>query len=198
MGLEPPIDPGQTPLDEDERDALLIPTITTRAELDEFEQLNVEEAIQWTLGLRLDADDILTEAFIKNLHERMFGNTWAWAGHFRTTNKNLGVDKFDIPVHLRTLLEDTRFWIHEATFEPDEICIRFKHRLVSIHCFPDGNGRHARLMADILTENVFGRPVFTWGGVTLTRPGQARAVYISALRSADEGDIRPLVEFARL
>ena len=197
MELASPIDPGQTSLDDDERDALLIPTITTRSELDEFEQLNIEEAVQWTLETRFDVDKILTENFVKDLHERMFGSTWAWGGQFRTTNKNLGVDKLEIPVHLRALLEDTRFWIREATYEPDEICVRLKHRIVSIHCFPNGNGRHARMMADILAEVVFDRPVFTWGGVTLSRPGQARASYISALRLADAGDVGPLVEFAR-
>ncbi len=197
MGLDPAADSDQTPLDEDEKHELLIPTITTREELDEFEQLNIEQAVQWTLRTRFEAAEILTEGFIKSLHRRMFGSTWAWAGRFRTTNKNLGVDKLDIPVHLRTLLDDTRFWIHEDTYERDEICVRFKHRLVSIHCFPDGNGRHARLLADILVEHEFARPVFTWGGATLTRPGQARGAYISALRFADAGDIGPLVAFAR-
>jgi len=198
VGLGPPVDPGQTPIDEDEKDGLLIPTITTRKELNEFEQLNIEEAVQWTLGTRFDAAGVLTEEFIKDLHGRMFGSTWAWAGRFRTTNKNIGVDKFEIAVHLRALLDDTRFWVDGATYEPDELCIRFKYRLVSIHCFTDGNGRHARLMADILVEHEFGRPVFTWGGATLAHPGQARSIYISALRSADTGIIAPLVTFARL
>jgi len=197
VGLGLPVDPGQIPIDEDEKDALLIPTITTRKELNEFEQLNVEEAVQWTLSTHFDAAEVLTEEFIKGLHRRMFGSTWAWAGRFRTTNKNIGVDKFEISVHLRTLLDDTRFWVERGTYETDELCIRFKHRLVSIHCFPDGNGRHARLMADILVEHEFGRPVFTWGAATLTRPGQARGTYVSALRSADAGDIGPLVTFAR-
>ena len=197
MGLGSTVDLGQTPLDDEEKQALLIPSVTTRSELDEFEQLNIEEAIQWTLESRFDESEILTEAFVKRLHRRMYGNTWGWAGQFRTSNKNLGVDKFSIAVDLRALLTDARFWVESGTYEPDEICIRFKHRMVSIHCFANGNGRHSRLMADILAQRTFARPVFTWGLARLTHPGQARTAYISALRKADQGELEPLIEFAR-
>jgi len=197
LGLELRIQIGQTRLDDDEKEALLIPTVTTQIDLDQFEQLNVEDAVQWTLENRFSAGEILSESFVKNLHHRMFGNTWSWAGQFRTTNKNLGVDKFEIRVFLRLLLGDTRLWIGESTYDPDEICVRFKHRFVTIHCFPNGNGRHARLMADVLVQNAFDRPVFTWGGDTLRHPGQARSTYISALRAADDGEIGPLLAFAR-
>jgi Fic-DOC domain mobile mystery protein B len=197
LGLVLPTNPGQTRLDDDERDGLLIPTITTRQELDEFEQLNVEDAIQWTLEASILAEEILTESFVKTLHERMFGNCWAWAGQFRNTNKNLGVDKFEIPHNLRTLLEDARFWMGNSTFGPDELCVRFKHRLVLIHCFPNGNGRHARLMADVLVSRGFGLDVFSWGSATLSQAGTARQSYIATLRTADEGNLAPLVKFAR-
>lgn len=188
---------GQTPLDEDEKDGLLIPTIATRGELDEFEQQNIEQAVQWTLGRSFKQDVILTEAFVKNLHKRMYGSIWKWAGKFRKTNKNIGVDKWQVPEQLKQLLDDTQFWMENKTFSPDEIAVRFKHRLVSVHCFANGNGRHSRLMADIFIEKIYGQPVFTWGAGNLVQQGDARTRYISAIKAADRGDILPLLAFAR-
>ena len=139
MGLDIVYLNGQTPLDEDEKEGLLLPVIATRAELDEFEQQNIEEAIQWVLTRPLKTEAILTEQFVRDLHKRMYKNVWAWAGAFRKTNKNLGVDKWQIAEALKALLDDTLYWTEHDTFCPDEIAIRFKHRIVSIHCFPNGN-----------------------------------------------------------
>lgn len=197
MGLDLSYLAGQTPLDEDEKEGLLIPGVTSRGELDEFEQQNIESAVQWTLSSALRAEDILREEFIRRLHRRMFGNVWRWAGSFRLTDKNIGVDKYQIGIQLRQLLDDVRFWIEHRTHPPDEIAVRFKHRLVYIHCFPNGNGRHARLAADVLVARILGRPVFSWGGASGRRKEEVRAAYISALHTADDGDIRPLLAFAR-
>ena len=188
---------GQTAIDEDEKQGLRIPTITTRTELDEFEHQNIENAIQWTMSRSFTASDILTEAFVRRLHRRMYADVWEWAGNFRRTNKNIGVDKFQIRIELRNLLDDCRYWIEHKTYAPDEIAVRFSHRLVWIHCFPNGNGRHSRLIADVLVEKALVRPVFTWGSVTLSQPGAARSEYLGALRSADTGDLAPLIAFAR-
>jgi Fic-DOC domain mobile mystery protein B len=190
---------GQTPLDPDEKDGLLIPTVTTRAELDEIEQRNIEDAIRWTIERRkrFTAKEILAEQFINELHKRMFGEVWQWAGSFRNSNKNIGVDKYQISVDLRALLDDCRFWIQHKTFADDEIAVRFKHRIVSIHCYANGNGRHSRLMADVIIEKIFGKPVFTWGSRDLIQSGTFRTVYLSALRKADNGNIAPLIQFAR-
>jgi Fic-DOC domain mobile mystery protein B len=188
---------GQTPLDEDEKDGLLIPTIATRGELDEFEQQNIEQAIQWTLGRSFKLRTILTEPFVKTVHKKMCGDVWKWAGEFRKTNKNIGVDKWQIPTQLRQLLDDAYFWVENEIFSPDEVAVRFKHRLVSIHCFANGNGRHSRLMADILIEKNYGQPVFTWGAGNLVQQGDVRTRYISAIKAADAGDIAPLLVFAR-
>src|ERR1043165_6912386 len=155
MGLELEYDAGQTPLDEDEKEGLLIDIIATRGELDEFEQQNIEQAIQWTMARSFTAQTIFTETFICNLHRRMYGDVWKWAGTFRRTNKNIGVDKWQIPTELRSLLDDARFWYDNNTYPPDEMALRFKHRLVSIHCFPNGNGRHSRLMADLIVEKIY-------------------------------------------
>ena len=163
MGLDLDYIDGQTPLDEEEKEGLLIPTIATRGELDEFEQQNIEQAVQWSLARSFKPDTVFTEDFVRMVHKRMYADVWAWAGEFRKSNKNLGVDKWQIATELRNLLDDTKFWYANNTYSPDEISIRFKHRLVGIHCFANGNGRHSRLMADIIIEKVFKQPVFSWG-----------------------------------
>jgi Fic-DOC domain mobile mystery protein B len=197
MGLDLDYIDGQTPLDEDEKEGLLIKTIATRGELDEFEQQNIEQAVLWTLSRSFKADAVFTEDFLRALHKRMYSNVWAWAGEFRKTNKNIGVDKWQIQTYLRNLLDDTKFWYANNTYSPDELTIRFKHRLVSIHCFPNGNGRHSRLMADIVIEKIFKQPVYTWGAANLVKQGDTRRDYLNAIKAADKGDIQPLINFAR-
>ena len=197
MGLDLEYINGQTPLDEEDKEGLLIPTIITREELDEFEQHNIEEAMQWVFSRSLKVEMVLTEKFIRNLHKRMFGDVWAWAGKFRKTDKNLGIDKWQIPIALKTLCDDTLFWIQKETFTADEAALRFKHRIVSIHCFPNGNGRHSRLMADIIINKIYGLRLFSWGTGDLVRQGDARSLYLNAVRAADNGDFELLLRFAR-
>jgi len=197
MGLNLDYIHGQTPLDEEEKEGLLIPTISTREELDEFEQQNIEQAILWLLGKKLRAKQIFTSNFVCDLHRQMFSEVWAWAGTFRKTDKNLGIDKWQIPTALQSLCDDAHFWVDHATYSHDEIAIRFKHRVVSIHCFPNGNGRHSRLMADVIAENIFKDPVFSWGAKNINQPGEARSAYLKALNLADQGSYSKLLEFAR-
>ena len=197
MGLELEYLAGQTPLDEDEKDGLRIQTITTREELDEFEQKNIEQAIQWTLGRKIQMDKVFSERFIKSLHKRMYDEVWSWAGSFRKSNKNIGVDKWQISTELKKLVDDAKFWIKNEAYGEDEIAVRFKHRIVSIHCFPNGNGRHSRLMGDIISDKVFNREVFTWGQSNLSQESDTRKIYLSALREADKGDFTKLLKFAR-
>lgn len=197
MGLNLGYLKGQTPLDEDESEGLLIPTIATRQELDDFEQLNIENAFQWVLNKSFKKEQILTEKFVLEVHSRMFGDVWQWAGSFRKTEKNLGIKAWKIPTALKVLLEDTAYWMSHETFEPDEIAIRFKHRLVSIHCFSNGNGRHSRLMADIIIYHIYKLQMFTWGMSHLFQKGDARSIYLKALKMADNGDYQPLLKFAR-
>ncbi len=197
MGLRFGYNAGQTPLDEDEKDGLLIRTITMQGELDELEQLNIEKAVEWTIHTKFTQNKVLTEQFIQTIHKKMFGDVWEWAGEFRKSEKNIGVDWINIGVELKYLLDDTKYWIENNTYLPDEIAIRFKHRLVSIHCFPNGNGRHSRLMADIIIESVFRREVFTWNNSNMVKADETRNKYIFAIREGDNGDINPLLEFAR-
>lgn len=197
MGLDLDFTNGQTPLDEDEKEGLLIPGIATRGELDEFEQQNIEQAISWSLTRSFKPDTVFTELFVKSLHKRMYGHVWKWAGEFRKTNKNIGVDKWQIPIVLKTLLDDVQFWHANNTYSPDETTIRFKHRLVNIHCFANGNGRHSRLMADIIIEKIYKLPVYTWGSASLIKKGDSRSTYLNAVKAADKGDVQPLIIFAR-
>jgi Fic-DOC domain mobile mystery protein B len=197
MGLELEYLDGQTPLDEEEREGLLIKTITTHGELDEYEQLNIERAMGWIHKNKFKKDQILTERFIKRLHEKMFDTVWAWAGEFRKSEKNIGVKWINISVDLKHLIDDTLFWIENKTYSPDEIAIRFKHRLVNIHCFPNGNGRHSRIMADIIIESIFGMKAFSWNQSNMGNGDETRKRYINAIRAGDIGNIKPLLEFAR-
>ncbi len=196
MGLEITYDQGQTPLNEEEKEGLKIKSITTQQELDEFEQLNIEKAVEWSIRTKLKAEKILTEKFVKDLHKRMFSDVWKWAGDFRKSEKNLGIPWSQIGIELRSLLDDTKYWIENGTYSPEDIAIRFKHRLVSIHCFPNGNGRHSRLMADVIVESIFGQEVFSWHQSNMVKADETRSEYINSLKQADNGNIEPLIEFA--
>ncbi len=186
-------DDASTPLTEEEREQLIPSYITLRAELNEAEQANILEAEEWAFARKRD---VLDERFLKTLHKRMFGRVWRWAGQFRQSERNIGVDAYRISTDLRQLIDDCRYWIENGTFDPDEIATRFHHRLVSIHPFPNGNGRHARLAADLLLT-ALGRPRFSWGRVNLVDPGETRQAYVAALRAADNHDYGPLLDFVR-
>lgn len=198
MGLTIKYIEGQTPIDENEKGELLIKTITTRKELDEYEQLNIQKAVEWTMKRRtLNLLEITAEPFIKFLHKKMFDDVWRWAGNFRKTDKNIGVKWHQIGIDLKNLTNDCIYWIRNQTFSEDEIAIRFKYRLVSIHPFPNGNGRHSRLMADVLIHHGLGKDIFTWGGGNISQTGNIRSEYILALKEADTGNLVPLIKFAR-
>ena len=186
-------DNASTPLTEEEREELIPSYITLRPELNEAEQANILEAEEWAFARKRD---VLDERFLTGLHKRMFGGVWRWAGKFRKTERNIGIDAYRISVELRQLLDDCRYWIEHGTYKPDEIAARFHHRLVLIHPFPNGNGRHARMATDLLLV-AMGRPRFTWGRFNLIDPGQTRQRYVDALRAADHHDIGPLLEFVR-
>lgn len=182
-----------TPLTPEERRELIPAHIAYRSELNEAEQENIARAQDWALGRKRDP---LSEKFITDLHRRMLGDVWKWAGKFRKSERNLGIPFYEIPTALRQLLDDTKFQIENKTYPPDEIAVRFHHRLVAIHPFPNGNGRHARLMADLLVMRL-GQERFSWGRESLRDAGAMRQTYIAALKAADNHDIGPLLAFAR-
>ncbi len=184
-----------TPLDPDELAGLKIKHITTRQELDRWEQENIDDGMRWIK--KRHKSDVLSEAFIKDLHGKMFGKVWAWAGSYRRSGKNIGVDWPQISVHIHQLLQDARYWIENKTYVEDEIAIRFHHRLVWIHPFTNGNGRHARLMADALLEEELQKEPFSWSVPGVEDTDQTRSKYLSALRLADRSDFSELLEFVK-
>jgi Fic-DOC domain mobile mystery protein B len=185
-----------TPLQPHDRRGLRQSWITTRQDLNRAEQANIAKGFAWARR-RLKPGVILTAEFVRSVHQRMFGDVWSWAGDFRTADVNIGnAPPHRIPADLAAVLGDVKYWADHKTFSPDEIAVRLHHRLVEIHPFPNGNGRHARLIADLLVQQLGGKP-FSWGGGNLKTIGELRKRYIEALKSADHHDIKPLIEFAR-
>lgn len=189
---------GATPLDWDELSGLKFKHVTTRGQLDHLEQANIQNGLGW-LKRRRNKRDIFHEGFVRELHKRLFGEVWSWAGTFRTTEKNIGINPSQISIQLRNLLDDVRYWVAHKTYDPLEAALRFHHRLVFIHLFPNGNGRHARIMADILLVDVFGVDSIDWaGGYDLQAMNERRQAYIGALRLADSGNYQALLAFVAI
>ena len=184
---------GATPLDPNELGGLKHKHITTQGELDQLEQANISSGLRW---LGRQRANVLTDDFVIALHKRLFGDVWDWAGTFRKTGKNIGIEPINIPVALRGLLEDAQYWVDHKTYPPLEAAARLHHRLVEIHPFPNGNGRHARIMADAILDRVYGTKPIDWaGGHDLQKMNVRRTEYIAALKSADAGDYAPMIHF---
>lgn len=187
---------GATPLDPEELEGLKFKHIALRSQLNEVELVNVEHGLIWLNRRHKHRAKILSEDFVRELHRKLFGEVWRWAGAFRQTEKNIGVDPVYISVELRVLLDDADYWHENATYTPIEAAARLHHRLVQIHCFPNGNGRHARIMADTYLKEYFSHPPIDWAaGHDLMGINERRKAYIAALRSADAHDYRPLMKF---
>jgi Fic-DOC domain mobile mystery protein B len=186
--------PGATPLDPDELAGLIPRHITIKRELDEFEQANILQAQTWA-RVRFRGE-LLSEGYVRELHKQMLNETWKWAGTFRKTEKSIGVDPVKISVDLRNLLDDVKAWQEFSAYPIDEQAARLHHRLVLIHPFPNGNGRHARLFTDEFLRSCGANP-FTWGSVNLVDASETRTTYINALRAADNKDYGPLMAFVR-
>lgn len=187
--------PGATPLDPDAA-AGLLPSIATQGELNEFEAANILRADRWASRSRTLRRDYPNVTALRELHRRMFDQTWRWAGQFRRVETNIGIAWPRIAGDLHALCDDVRYQVTHGVYDWDERAARFHHRLVAIHPFPNGNGRHARLAADLLLA-FNGQPRLTWGSAGLTADAAPRREYIAALRAADGGDIVPLMAFAQ-
>jgi len=190
---------GNTPIRPDEAEQL-VPSISTIGELNEYEALNILQARKWAFDSRtMRSTDPLEEPYVRELHHRMFDNVWKWAGNYRQTERNVGCDPNEIVQRIPQLLANTRYWLENKTFSTDEALLRFHHQLTRIHPFANGNGRHARMIADVVAVN-YGRTEFSWGaGKDLVAQGDARTRYLAALRTLDanENDVKSLLEFAR-
>lgn len=185
---------GATPLDQNELEGLRLPHISTQPQLNAVEQANVEDGLAWLA--RQKSPDVLSRQFLCKLHERLFGEVWNWAGTYRKTEKNIGVNPLQIEVQTQILLDNARSWLTQSIYKPSEAAMRFHHQLVFIHLFPNGNGRHSRIAADALLEKVLGLKAIDWsGGYDLSTCNNRRTQYIAALRAADQHDFGPLVAF---
>lgn len=197
--LDGPESAGATPLTPEDLEGLLLTWVTTRADLNRVEQTNIETAILWAfLGRRpvSRVEDLLTPRFSDRLHQKMFDDVWEWAGKRRRRQTNIGVDPFEIATGMKNVFDDAIFWHVNDVCAPAELAVRIHHRLVCVHPYPNGNGRHTRLMADLYLH-ITGRARLTWGGgVPLGSPGVNRARYIEALLAANDGDMQPLLTFA--
>jgi len=193
---------GATPVDPGDAEGLIPTWVATRADLNIAEQENIAKAIAWASSKNGPGGlaSLMTDESMRNLHRRMFGDVWRWAGSYRQHDTNMGAHWPYIPTQVRDLLADVLVQTADPErlpWSPDELAVRFHHRLVAIHPFPNGNGRHSRLAADLLVA-ALGRPVFTWGAQDLSEKGAARSAYLEALRRADQhADFEPLVMFAR-
>ena len=188
-----PVGEGHTELSDEDRDGLIPTYIATRGELFAAEQRNIGEAM---LRRPPTLAELLDDAYLRRLHKAMFGQVWTWAGRFRRRETNIGIDPVEIAVAVRTLVDDAKTWIEHETYGPDELAVRFHHRLVQIHPFPNGNGRHGRIAADHLVS-ALGRDRFTWGSELALGTDDLRRAYRSALQQADHGDVEELLRFAR-
>ena len=189
-----PEDDGNTPLTHEGRLGLIPSYITLRGELNEAEQINLTDGERWAFGRPRDVPDV---EFLRELHRRMFGRVWRWAGEYsKENNRRLGSDSHQIPIDLHALMGEVRYWMEHNSYPPDEIALRFHHRLTQIHPFPNGNGRFSRTAADLLVAQMQ-QPRFSWGQANLVEAGETRRQYIEALRAADGYVIEPLLFFAR-
>ena len=186
---------GATPLTPDELLGLKAKHITTRGELNELEEENIIEGLTW-LDRRPKSFDVLSDGAAREVHKRMFGQVWDWAGVYRLTEKNIGVQVWQISTEMRTCLDDARCWRENGTYEPVEAVARYHHKLVWVHPFANGNGRWARIMADAYLATIDPDKFLDWSGNgTLNSDSAHRARYIAALREADAYEFGPLLEF---
>ena len=190
-----PVGEGQTELPDEVREGLIPTYIATIGDLYEAEEQNIADG---TLGRSPTVDELLDDLYLRALHKAMFGKVWRWAGTYRRLETNIGIDPLDIPAAIRNLVEDSKTWVSNSTFPPDELAVRFHHRLVQIHAFPNGNGRHGRFAAEYLVEGL-GQPRFTWGAGLALDLSELRTRYRAALQSMDRDreDVQPLLAFVR-
>ena len=183
-----------TPLEPEEREGLRLTWVTTRADLNVAEQDKIDKGA--ARAFRARKPDLMTVVFVLQLHKRMFGDVWTWAGQYRRTERNIGIAPHMIGVQTSQLMGDAAYWVEHSTYDPTELAVRVHHRLVHIHPFPNGNGRHARMMADLVLRRL-GEPALSWGGGSLADINDLRRAYVEALRLADREDYDALIAFSR-
>lgn len=189
--------PGATPLTDEDLQGLRIPSVRTHGDLNQAEAANIVRGQEWALRARsARMPDMLSDRFMQRLHEAMFGTVWTWAGDYRLVDTNIGVPHHLIREHLHNVYADAHAWIEHDTYSPEEFSVRLHYRIVTVHPFPNGNGRHARMLADIVLARHFKRPALPWRNSPLNTANAVRQAYIAALVAADHHDFGPLMTFA--
>ena len=187
---------GATPLSPDDLQGLKLPHIQTRAQLNEIEAANILQGQIWASNITSPSrDDIFSREFVVALHKNLLGDVWEWAGSFRLRELNIGVDPKNIPVDLNNFLEDAKLWIKFKHFSDLELSARIQHRLVQIHPFPNGNGRHSRMFTDITRVYLLNKKPLRWANVSLENISKERHAYIASLRKADGGDFSAMINY---
>lgn len=190
--------PGATPLSEEDIAGLKPSNITTQGELNEAEAENIIHGQEWALRSRTaKLSEMLCDDHLLRLHKEMFGDVWKWAGKFRERDTNIGAPAHRIRTDLRQLYGEVHGWLEYQAYPPDEIAVRLHYRVVTIRPFPNGNGRHARMLAHMTMVRHFGMKPLPWGGSLLRDADLTRKTYIDALVGADNRDFAPLLRFAR-
>ena len=180
---------GQTVLSAGERRGLIFGHVSSISELNELEQMNINKGLLWLEGVN---EPILCQSFFRKLHKKLFGEVWKWAGKYRKSEKNIGIEPWKIPTELNKLCQDTGYWIENNTYEWPELIARFHHRLVYIHPFPNGNGRFSRIVTNYLCLHN-NQPMPHWHAHL--PPAQKRKLYIDALRKADMKNFEALIRY---
>lgn len=187
---------GATPLSPDDLIGLKLPHIQSNSQLNEIEAANILQGQAWVASHNtLTRDEIFSREFVVALHESLLGDIWTWAGTFRQREVNIGVDPVNISVDLHNFLEDAKCWVEFNHFTPLMLNARIQHRLVQIHCFANGNGRHSRIFADTVTIFLLKKKPLKWANVELEYVLNERNAYIGALRKADAGDFTHLESY---
>lgn len=186
------------PLSDEDLSGLIPKFVATRDDLNLAEQNNIESATLWAFRSRriISPKEMLTPTFSDEIHRRMFGDVWRWAGQHRVRQTNIGVEIYEISTEMRNLFDDARYWVEHSTYPSDELAVRLHHRLVKVHPYINGNGRHSRFMADLYLHAI-DEPRLTWGRHRdIDTDHEIRRAYIAGLQAADAGNINPLLDFA--
>lgn len=187
--LTPSKGEGETPLDDLSG---LKADITKRGELDTLEFQNNLKAYQKYFLKPLSLTRIFTHRGLLRIHQEMFGEVWSWAGEKRKSGKNLGPPPAKVGFEINRLLFDFHRW-EKSKIEPIEIAARLHQRLVWIHPFENGNGRWARMAANLYLHGK-GLPLIQWPTDQEFVKKVFKPAYLSALRAADGGDHGPLLK----
>lgn len=190
MALIGEIIAGRTSLTVQDLQGLKLPFVKTRAQLSAVEGPNIVSGKQATLTSRKSrVPNMLSVEYLRELHSRMFNDVWDWAAQIPSTElqNEFAASVPGIRPQLSILYADAiEYWLNDKRMTPEEFAVRVHHRVVKIHPFRNGNGRHSRLLADLLLSENFGLETFTWGGSAQLGAGDLyRQPYLEGLKAAD-------------